>query len=254
MKINPEITQEFVAEARRKAKTGSYQVRVAFADTEIPIIVFPEVFPPKSAHSASSRAVYESFGNLCCKEVADIGSGTGILAIVAALCGADHVDATEVNETAVACTRYNVLTNGMEDKVSVYQGSLFEPLPEGKRYDLVIANLPIVNFSPKNESGITKALYDPDFALRRSMLIAARSHLNSKGIVMFTFANLQSGKTGSPEDDFDALEKLLWECGYLILKTDEYADLGYSWRNYQIVLRSSCVCVKDTDGSPVFLF
>jgi ribosomal protein L11 methyltransferase len=71
--------------------------------------------------------------------VADIGCGTGILAIGACKMGASDVWAVDVETPAVASARANAALN----KVSfeVFQGMGFDPLPEDQRYDVVLSNI-----------------------------------------------------------------------------------------------------------------
>jgi predicted nicotinamide N-methyase len=47
------------------------------------------------------------------KRVLDLGTGSGIVAIAAALCGADEVDAVDIDPNAVAATRLNARLNGV---------------------------------------------------------------------------------------------------------------------------------------------
>ncbi len=68
----------------------------------------------------------------------DIGTGSGILSIVAARLGASRVIATDVDETAVAVARGNVLANGVGDVVEVRLGSV--PADAGTP-DLVVINI-----------------------------------------------------------------------------------------------------------------
>lgn len=232
-KVNPELTQGFVKDALKKAEQGLYSVKVRVGDKDIPIDVFPEVFPPKSDYSVSSRSVFEAFGNLENIEVADVGSGTGIAAIVSAFAGATHIDATDINRVAVECTQHNVQQNGLTDKISVYQGDLFSALPK-KKYGLIIANLPIVDFKPENESGITTALYDPGFEIHKRLLQEAKGYLAENGALILTHANLQSGKTDNPGRDFDVLEHMISENGYEVIEKKLLEALGYTWVNYKI--------------------
>jgi len=68
--------------------------------------------------------------------VFDVGSGSGILAVGAALLGADPVRAVDTDPIAVESTTQNAARNGVAVKAS--QGSL--PIDEGP-FDLVFANL-----------------------------------------------------------------------------------------------------------------
>ncbi|MEI6190869.1 MAG: methyltransferase [bacterium] len=234
-KINPKLTQSFVEDVLKKGKEGIYRVVVKVGDKEIPIDVYPEVFPPKSDYSVSSRSLFEAFGNLKGLEVADIGSGSGIESIVAILAGAIHIDATDISSVAVECTEHNVELNNLGDKVSIYQGDLFSALPK-KKYNLIIANLPIVNFRPEQESDITGALYDPDFKLHRRLFAEGKDFLSENGQMTFSHANLQSRDTENPDRDFEILEALITEYGYEVAERKESEALGYKWINYKIRL------------------
>ncbi|MCH7697360.1 MAG: 50S ribosomal protein L11 methyltransferase [Chloroflexi bacterium] len=77
--------------------------------------------------------------------VLDVGSGSGILSVGAALLGAERVDAVDIDPAAVSATLQNAATNQVSDRVNVRQGSLgaawpFDEAPSGG-YDLVLANL-----------------------------------------------------------------------------------------------------------------
>jgi ribosomal protein L11 methyltransferase len=69
--------------------------------------------------------------------VLDFGAGSGILAIAAAVLGAAHVDAVEVDPRVHAAIRGNADRNGVADRV-VVSGSLPAAAPS---YDLVVANI-----------------------------------------------------------------------------------------------------------------
>jgi ribosomal protein L11 methyltransferase len=55
--------------------------------------------------------------------MADIGTGTGILAIAAVLCGATHVSALDVHPEALDAAQRNVQANDMTRQITVLQGS-----------------------------------------------------------------------------------------------------------------------------------
>ena len=70
--------------------------------------------------------------------VLDVGAGSGILAIAAAILGAAKVLATDVSEVAVEAARANLRSNGVERRVTVVPGSLPE---EQTPVDLIVANI-----------------------------------------------------------------------------------------------------------------
>lgn len=69
----------------------------------------------------------------------DMGSGTGVLAIVAALSGAAAVDAVDIDEWAYANCAENVRANGVADRVTPLLGDT--AAIAGRRYDFVAANI-----------------------------------------------------------------------------------------------------------------
>jgi ribosomal protein L11 methyltransferase len=72
--------------------------------------------------------------------VLDVGTGSGILAICAALFGAHSIVAVDTDPLAVVTTRQNVALNGLESVIEARQGSV--PLAGGtEAFDLVVANL-----------------------------------------------------------------------------------------------------------------
>lgn len=72
--------------------------------------------------------------------VADVGTGSGILSIAAALLGARRVAAVDIDETAVKVARANVALNRVEDVVSVQPGSIDQLTGQGP-FDVVMMNI-----------------------------------------------------------------------------------------------------------------
>ena len=71
--------------------------------------------------------------------VFDVGTGSGILAIAAALCGAKEVKAVDIDGVAVRVARENVAENHLIDKIEVREGDLLHGT-EGQA-DVIIANI-----------------------------------------------------------------------------------------------------------------
>ncbi|MFI3304947.1 MAG: 50S ribosomal protein L11 methyltransferase [Rikenellaceae bacterium] len=71
--------------------------------------------------------------------VLDMGSGTGVLAIVAAKCGAVSVDAVDIDEWADENCRENIVVNGVESIVTPLLGDISRV--EGRLYNLILANI-----------------------------------------------------------------------------------------------------------------
>ncbi|MGE7947390.1 50S ribosomal protein L11 methyltransferase [Lysinibacillus sp. NPDC093688] len=71
--------------------------------------------------------------------VIDIGTGSGVLSIGAALLGAKSVHALDLDEVAVRSAQENVVLNKVDDKVSVFHGNLLDTVKEPA--DVVVANI-----------------------------------------------------------------------------------------------------------------
>jgi methylase of polypeptide subunit release factors len=84
----------------------------------------------------------------------DVGTGSGVLALVLAQRGA-RVVASDVEPRAVACARENAARLGLEERIEVRTCDLFP----GGRADLVVANPPWVPSEPHGL--LDRAVYDP---------------------------------------------------------------------------------------------
>lgn len=72
-------------------------------------------------------------------DVFDVGTGSGILAMTAALLGARSVHAVDIDEKAVEVAKENIAQNHLSDRITVNQGNLLDGT-EGQA-DLIIANI-----------------------------------------------------------------------------------------------------------------
>ncbi len=74
-------------------------------------------------------------------DVLDMGTGCGILGVLAAK-RARNVVAVDVNPYAIRCAEINARLNGVLNKMDIRQGSLFEPIKKGEKFDVIIFNAP----------------------------------------------------------------------------------------------------------------
>ena len=101
----------------------------------------------------------------------DIGTGTGVLAVMLAKRGIARVVATENNPRAVLCAKENLQRLGLQKQVEIVDTDLF---PEG-RAALVVCNPPWVPARPS--SALEHAIFDPDSRMLRGFLEGLSSHL-----------------------------------------------------------------------------
>jgi release factor glutamine methyltransferase len=100
-------------------------------------LVFEQVYKPSEDTFLLARNLSVTSG----ERVLDMGTGSGILAILAAQ-KARRVVAVDINPHALACTRRNAELNGVTSKVEVRLGDLFTPLKPSDKFELILFNPP----------------------------------------------------------------------------------------------------------------
>ena len=83
----------------------------------------------------------------------DVGCGSGILAIIAAKLGARHVHAIDKSPDVIEVGRANAEANEVSDRISFYQGDLFEPLDQSIKADVIIGDVSGIPDALADESG-----------------------------------------------------------------------------------------------------
>lgn len=123
---------------------GFCSVRAHFHEP-IPGVQYDIRITPKmsfgTGHHATTRLMMSQMKDLDFKNksVFDYGSGTGILAILAEMLGATHVDAIDIDEWSYENGLENVNTNQCKHIV-VAQGDI-NWVQSGSQYDIILANI-----------------------------------------------------------------------------------------------------------------
>lgn len=203
---------------------------------------YSEKLPPYSSHfnnislqvqplvtpllpSTHSYLNYMAGTTLEGKRILDFGSGSGVLAVVAAILGAEKVDAFDNLPEAVACTMANVQSAGVQSVVRTFEGDGFNSVEE--RYDLILANLPIV-YIEREPVNHHFGLLDPGFSLHRHFIENYRKHLLPGGSAIICHAPLQ------PEWSFEKFESFLSETGAQFQVVFEFEMNNLPWRLYSL--------------------
>jgi len=106
---------------------------------EYDIVIDPKMAFGTGHHATTSQIIAQLLGmNLCGKAVVDMGTGTGILAILAAMRGASPVVAIEIDPAAEANARENLALNG-HSEIDLRLGDA--AMLAGCRADVFIANI-----------------------------------------------------------------------------------------------------------------
>lgn len=98
------------------------------------------VMTPRPASERLVRAALDRIGPGAAR-VVDVGTGSGAVAVAIAEAAPDaRVFATDTSRHAVELARTNARRHGLENRVTVLEGDLLDPVPGP--IDLVVANLP----------------------------------------------------------------------------------------------------------------
>lgn len=145
--------------------------------------------------------------------VLELCTGSGCLAILAsdAFPNAD-IDAVDISTDALQVAHQNVAEYGLDDRIALFEGDLFAPLPE-RRYDVIIANPPYVN-SDSMQVLPAEYRHEPQLALAggadgmdvvRRIIGQARNWLTDDGVLVIEIGN----ERANVEAAFGGLD-LLW--------------------------------------------
>ena len=164
--------------------------------------IAPDVQPITGMSDVLGRAVLAEVRET--DRVLDMGTGSGVNAILAASKAADVV-AVDINPHAVAAARANAALNGAADRIVVVEGDLFDAV-EG-RFDLVIFDPPFRWFAPRDlrERNTT----DEDYRTLTAFFRQVPERLTADGRILLFF-----GTSG----DADFLDELIRESGLTVEK------------------------------------
>lgn len=123
---------------------GRLRIRAPFHEAapagELEVVVMPKMSFGTGHHATTwlmSRAVLDL--GVSGRRGLDMGSGTGVLSIVAVKCGATHVDAVDIDDWADANCRENIVANGVSDRITPMLGDVRRIA--GRHYDFILANI-----------------------------------------------------------------------------------------------------------------
>jgi release factor glutamine methyltransferase len=144
-------------------------------------LVYPTVFNPKSYFSGKLFAEFAADMDLKGKSVLDMGCGSGIVAVFAALGGAE-VTAADINPEAVKCTEANAKRNGVQ--VKVYESNLFGTTHRSSptAFDYIFFNPPYYPKEPKNNFELAFNA-GADYRVLREFASQSKSRLKQNGAV-----------------------------------------------------------------------
>jgi release factor glutamine methyltransferase len=182
-----------------KKEKEPYTVSVAGNE----FLVLPNVFSPKYFHDTELFALNLPVGHGM--EMLEIGPGTGAISITAALKGAKRVLAIDINPDAVENTRLNIERHGLDGRVEVRLGDLYEPLKEDEKFDVIFWNTPF-GLVHEDVPNLEKAVYDPGYKSTERFIKEAKMHLKPDGKLLIGFSTTLGR--------LDLVQKFLKDAGF----------------------------------------
>jgi release factor glutamine methyltransferase len=171
-------------DAYRRGKVDTEQTFDYLGQT---IVVPPDVQPINPMSDLLGRAVLAEAGPT--DRVLDMGTGSGVNAILAATAGAAVV-AVDINPYAIEAARRNVTANGVADRVDVRHSDVFSHV-DGE-FDLIVFDPPFRWFTPRDQ--FEMAMADENYRALTTFFRQARRHLTERGRMLIFFGT--SGDLG----------------------------------------------------------
>lgn len=144
----------------------------------------------------------------------DIGTGSGVLALLLAKKGLSSITGTDINRRAIEAARHNVEQHHLQHIITIVEADLFPD--KGKAVDLILFNPPWLPI--KGSNIIEQALYDDKYRLLKRFLTEAGRYLTTRGEIWLIFSNLAEQLELIPKG---YLEELIKGYGYRIVNKHE---------------------------------
>ena len=165
----------------------------------------------------------------------DLGTGSGAIALSLLHEGPfDTVVATDISEAALELARENALRLGLDDRLELRHGPLWQSIGAHERFDAVVSNPPYVRAGERTRLDPEVADWEPAEALFagadgleviRPLVAGAAEHLRAGGLVALEVGH----------DQAIAVQHLLDEAGY----RDPRIIEDYTGRERIVVARSA---------------
>jgi release factor glutamine methyltransferase len=151
--------------------------------------VFPEVFSP--IYSSDTSWFAEKIISLIQKKkFLEIGSGSGVIACLAALHGAIKVTATDINPHAID----NIYSNAKLHFLSIEtrMGCVFDPISNDQLFDVIFWNHPFYCLDEKinDNDVISLSVYDTEYHSLRKFFVSGKMYLEKNGRLILGTSNV----------------------------------------------------------------
>jgi release factor glutamine methyltransferase len=191
------------------------------------LTVRPTVFHPRYFLTSEFFANFLSGIDLIGKRVADVGTGSGILALAAARAGAASVVALDINPNAAMAAAENADANGFSHKLMALNSNLLSALTPHPVFDVILSSPPSFPGEPRDVAD--RAWHaGPRYRDIAMLFVQARERLTSGGCMYVLF---------SSDSDLDLLGSLINRAGFVARLVAERSILIESLIIYELRVR-----------------
>ena len=122
--------------------------------------------------------------------------------------------AVDINPAAVKNTTENVFKHHVGSKFRIYEGDVFDPIPDRQQFDVIFWFAPFmhVDMDRRNLTNLEKSIFDPNYRSLRKYLSQARKHLRPNGKLLLGFSPTHG--------QLEVLQELVKENGWSIRVID----------------------------------
>jgi len=199
MKITRQQWEQEVREVFKQIKTHKTPYNVEIDGIEFTVL--PNVFSPKYFTDSSwfAKEVPNIVGN---KKLLEIGTGMGLIAVFAALNGAQVV-ATDINPAAAKNAELNFKKLKLD--IPVYEGDMYDCVPKDEKFDFIFWNHPFNKGEDPDEDILFQAGFDYQYKSLEKYIKGAHEYLKKDGKLLLGTGNFA---------DLNEIERLANKYGY----------------------------------------
>ncbi|QDU74394.1 Release factor glutamine methyltransferase [Bremerella volcania] len=162
--------------------------------------------------------------------ILDMGTGSGIIAVtIAKQAPQANVLATDVSEKAIVVAKQNAEKHGVSERVEFAAGDLFQAVPSGSSFDVIVSNPPYIAQSERPLMDAHVIEHEPHGALfadeegtsvLRRILEEAASFLKPGGWLLLEFSPMVAKRVAKIAEETGFYERI--SIGKDLAKLDRY--------------------------------
>lgn len=155
---------------------------------DLNLVVPPTVFHPGLFVTSKMFANYLRCQNFNGRVAAEVGTGSGILALSVACARATKVVALDINPAAVAAANENASRNSLGHFVEARSSDLFSAVPPDEKFDLIVSSPPSFSGEPKDMAD--RAWHAGDgYRHLKDLFTGAYTHLTENGEMLILLSS-----------------------------------------------------------------